>query len=59
VTEVADLGLGAAIEEIQHRTGWQVGSHRLELYGRCPTCRGAGPHLGASGALAPGPVAGR
>ena len=39
VTEVADLGLGAAIEEIQRRTGWQVVSHRLELYGRCPACR--------------------
>jgi Fur family transcriptional regulator, ferric uptake regulator len=40
VTDVADLGLGAAIEEIQRRTGWQVDSHRLELYGRCPVCHG-------------------
>jgi Fe2+ or Zn2+ uptake regulation protein len=40
VTEVEDLGLGAAIEEIQRRTGWQVDSHRLELFGRCPECRG-------------------
>jgi len=39
VTEVADLGLGAAIEEIQGRTGWQVETHRLELYGRCPSCQ--------------------
>jgi Fe2+ or Zn2+ uptake regulation protein len=42
VTEVADLGLGAAIEQIQRRTGWQVDSHRLELYGRCPACQGRG-----------------
>jgi Fe2+ or Zn2+ uptake regulation protein len=42
VTEVADLGLGAAIEEIEGRTGWEVETHRLELYGRCPTCRGLG-----------------
>jgi Fe2+ or Zn2+ uptake regulation protein len=40
VTEVADMGLAAAIEDIQGRTGWQVETHRLELYGRCPACQG-------------------
>jgi Fur family ferric uptake transcriptional regulator len=40
VTDVEDLGLGAAIEEIQRRTGWRVDTHRLELFGRCPACRG-------------------
>jgi Fe2+ or Zn2+ uptake regulation protein len=39
VTEVEDLGLGAAIEEIERRTGWHVEQHRLELYGRCSACR--------------------
>ena len=39
VTEVDDTGLMDAVEEIQGRTGWQVESHRLELYGRCPRCR--------------------
>lgn len=39
VTEVDDLGLASAVEHIQRRTGWQVQAHRLELYGRCPTCR--------------------
>ena len=39
VTEVGDLGLASAVEQIQHRTGWQVETHRLELYGRCPDCR--------------------
>ena len=39
VTEVGDLGLGAAIDEIARRTGWHVEEHRLELYGRCPVCR--------------------
>ena len=43
VTEVEDLSLVAAIEEIQRRTGWQVETHRLELYGRCPTCRDGRP----------------
>ena len=41
VTEVEDLGLGSAIEQIEERTGWEVGSHRLELFGRCPSCRAA------------------
>jgi Fe2+ or Zn2+ uptake regulation protein len=39
VTEVDDLGVAAALEQIERRTGWQVESHRLELYGRCPHCR--------------------
>ena len=41
VTEVEDLGLGAAIDQIQRRTGWEVESHRLELFGRCPSCQDA------------------
>jgi Fe2+ or Zn2+ uptake regulation protein len=36
-TEIEEVGL--ALEDIQQRTGWQVESHRLELYGRCPRCR--------------------
>lgn len=40
VTEVEDLGLRSAIEDIEAGTGWQVDSHRLELYGRCPRCQG-------------------
>lgn len=43
VTEVDDAGLAGAVEEIQRRTGWQVESHRLELYGRCPRCRTSRP----------------
>jgi len=42
VTEVEELGLGSAIEQIEARTGWNVESHRLELFGRCPTCQAAG-----------------
>jgi Fe2+ or Zn2+ uptake regulation protein len=37
VTEIEEVGL--ALEDVQRRTGWQVESHRLELYGRCPRCR--------------------
>jgi Fe2+ or Zn2+ uptake regulation protein len=39
VTEVEDLGLGSAIAQIEKRTGWEVESHRLELFGRCPRCQ--------------------
>ncbi len=39
VTEIDDRGLAAAVQDIERRTGWQVESHRLELYGRCPRCR--------------------
>jgi Fe2+ or Zn2+ uptake regulation protein len=41
--EVDDAGLASAVEEVQRRTGWQVESHRLELYGLCPRCRTARP----------------
>ena len=37
-TAVEDVGLVTAMEEAQRRSGWQVESHRLELYGRCPRC---------------------
>lgn len=43
VTEIDDRGLAAAVGDIERRTGWQVDSHRLELYGRCPRCRGRRP----------------
>ena len=43
VTEVDDVGLTGALDEIQRRSGWQVEAHRLELYGRCPRCRTSRP----------------
>ncbi len=39
VIEIDDRGLAAAVGDIERRTGWQVETHRLELYGRCPRCR--------------------
>lgn len=39
VTEVDDIGLANTLDVVQRRTGWQIESHRLELYGRCPRCR--------------------
>lgn len=42
VTEIEDIGLASTLEDVQSTTGWQVDSHRLELYGRCPRCRARG-----------------
>lgn len=42
VTEVKDLGLGAALAAMERSTGWRVDRHRLELFGCCPDCRAAG-----------------
>jgi len=43
VVEVNDVGLADAVERIERGTSWQVESHRLELYGRCPSCRDMRP----------------
>ena len=39
--EVADAGLQSVVGEIARRSGYTVDSHRLELFGLCPACRGA------------------
>lgn len=37
-TEIDDAGLRMVVGEIARRTGYRVDDHRLELFGRCPTC---------------------
>ena len=39
--EVADAGLQEVTETIARRTGFRIDTHRLELFGLCPTCVGA------------------
>ncbi len=39
--EVADLGISSITAEVESRTGYALDSHRIELYGLCPTCRTA------------------
>jgi Fur family ferric uptake transcriptional regulator len=40
-TEVQDHGLERVAEAIGRETGYRVETHRLELFGLCPTCRAA------------------
>ena len=37
--DVDDKGLSSVVREIAAQTGYTVDSHRLELFGLCPTCR--------------------
>jgi Fe2+ or Zn2+ uptake regulation protein len=41
--EVEDAGLQAVVREIGARSGYRIDSHRLELFGLCPSC-----HVGSS-----------
>ena len=40
--DVGDAGLQAVTREIGRRTGFRIDTHRLELFGLCPACAGAG-----------------
>lgn len=37
--EVDDAGLTEAVREIARTSGFRIESHRLELFGRCPSCQ--------------------
>jgi Fur family ferric uptake transcriptional regulator len=40
--EVEDGGLQSVVADIANRSGYRIDTHRLELFGTCPTCAGAG-----------------
>ncbi|HJP87858.1 MAG TPA: Fur family transcriptional regulator [Candidatus Limnocylindrales bacterium] len=40
-TPVADAGIERLAQQIGRDTGYEVETHRLELFGRCARCRGA------------------
>ena len=39
VTEFASDGLEGQLERVSSATGFDIDTHRLELYGRCASCR--------------------
>lgn len=38
-SDVADSGLAAIIADVGRRSGYRIESHRLELFGLCPSCQ--------------------
>ena len=39
ISEVDDCGIDAVTAEAARRSGFDIQSHRLELFGRCPRCK--------------------
>lgn len=39
VRDFVDCDLGRLSAELSRRTDYEINGHRLEMYGRCPTCR--------------------
>jgi Fe2+ or Zn2+ uptake regulation protein len=39
--DVDDAGWRAVVRDIERKTGYRIDDHRLELFGRCPSCRAA------------------
>ena len=39
--DVDDAGWRAVVRDIEQRTGYRIDDHRLELFGRCPSCQAA------------------
>jgi Fe2+ or Zn2+ uptake regulation protein len=40
--DLEDLGMGAIVAEAERRTGYRIESHRVELFGLCPSCQSSG-----------------
>ena len=40
VTDVSNCDIATLLDEVTMRTGYEVDSHRLEIYGRCSDCQG-------------------
>jgi len=40
-SEIGDAGLRAFVEDVGRRTGYAIDTHRVELFGLCPSCSSA------------------
>jgi Fur family ferric uptake transcriptional regulator len=40
-TDVGDSGMGQLLAEISRKSGYRLETHRLELFGVCPSCQAA------------------
>lgn len=38
-TDAGDSGMAAVLDEVARRSGYRIESHRVELFGLCPTCQ--------------------
>ena len=43
IAEVDDCGIDTVTAEAARRSGFEIQSHRLELFGRCPRCKNVEP----------------
>jgi len=43
IAEVDDCGIDTVTAEAARRSGFEIQSHRLELFGRCPHCKNVEP----------------
>ena len=42
VVDFEDRELASVVTDVARRTGFRIDTHRLELFGLCPTCQAAG-----------------
>jgi Fur family transcriptional regulator, ferric uptake regulator len=40
-TDVGDSGIATVLKEVGRRSGYRIESHRVEMFGLCPSCQAA------------------
>ncbi|HKB29085.1 MAG TPA: Fur family transcriptional regulator [Candidatus Limnocylindrales bacterium] len=38
-SDAGDSGMAAVLDEVARRSGYRIESHRLEIFGKCPSCQ--------------------
>ncbi len=47
-TDIAATGLSSILREVASRSGYRIESHRLEVFGVCPSCQAASSRSGGA-----------